>query len=116
GRMAGLLLLVTALYPMRNTVPLVFAPQRAAMPDPDGQNFGTGYYRTGFREMADYIVAHDTAPASPPVVLFNVKGANSLAAYLDPSRIEIRFTWDTPAADIARWQLAGRTVYVFDMV
>lgn len=116
ARLVGLLLLIMALYPMRNTVRLIVAPQQAAMPDPDAQGFGTGYYRTGFRETAHYIIAHQVDLSSPPVILFNVKGINSLAAYLDRSRIEIRFTGDAPAADIARWLLAGRTVYIFDLV
>jgi hypothetical protein len=76
------ILLALTLWPMNDSLWLIWSPKQALLAPLDANNYYTGYFRSGFKEMAAYVTAHNTEPL-PVLVITDKKFDRTFDAYID---------------------------------
>jgi len=108
-------LTLVTLWPMTNTAILIADPIKADLPDLDRQSFTNGAMHNGAHEAALAILNREAGnAATPPVVLSVNTHFNSVAAYFDRTRVDVRQFDQAFPADIGNWLLNGQHVYIIE--
>lgn len=109
-------LTLITLWPMANTAAIIADPIRANLPDLDRQSFAYGAMHNGAHAAALTILKREANAALPPVVLDANIHFNSVAAYFDRTRVDVRQFDQAFPADIGHWLLNGQHVYMMEEV
>jgi len=109
----GALLIALTLWPMNDTLWLVWAPRQALLAPLDALNFSNGYFRAGFKDAADYVTAHNTQTL-PAYVIVDKKYDRSFEAYVDRRLMTVTRSTALDLNEIGQELLNGRTIYLVD--
>ena len=112
-----LLILITVLFPVTNTLSLVYNFPNASLPDADRRGYiATTSSGSGVHEATLKILPAVANDPLPPAIIVSGIYRGRVAAYFDRTRVDVRANGEVFAADIGRWLLNGQSVYLIDQL
>jgi hypothetical protein len=107
-------LALLTLWPMANTAAIIADPIKADLPDLDRQSFTNGAMHTGMHEAALTILKREANTKLLPVILSVNSHFNSVSAYFDRTRVDVRPFDEAFPADLGQWLLNGQHIYIVE--